>query len=166
MKRFRTSLVDFRLFSILEYTSGSLYIKAKSSNSLFIEYNPKRCASGAYKNFVSEAILSCLSARMLPRVRMLCSRSASLIKTTRISSEIVKIILRKFSAWIEAFSSNTSGIFVNPSIIRRTFDPKRSSTSSNVMCVSSTVSCNNAHVIAVAPNPISSTQIRATAIGW
>ena len=137
----------------------------RSSSSDLMGYKPKRCASGAYKNLVSEAILSCFSGFMLDSVRMLCKRSASLTNTTRKSSEMVRIILRKFSACMEVFSSKTSGILVRPSMILRTVTPKRSSMSCKVMWVSSTVSCNSAHTIAVGSRPISSAQIRATAMG-
>ena len=166
MKRLRTSFVLFNFDWMSLCTSVSVYIIAKSSNSVFMEYSPRRCASGAYRNFVSEAIFTCCSGFMELSVRMLWRRSANLIKTTRRSSEIVRIILRKFSACTDVFWSKASGILVKPSIIRRALTPNRSSTSWSVMCVSSTVSCNKAQAMEVAPKPISSAQIRATAIGW
>jgi hypothetical protein len=58
----------------------------------------------------------CLSDGSAYRVRMLCSRSASLIRTTRMSSAIARNILRMFSAccsswlWVLNFDS-----FVTPS---------------------------------------------------
>ncbi len=47
---------------------------------------------------VSPAILYCLLGAMEPSVRILCSRSAIFISTTRISSLMVSNSLRKFSA--------------------------------------------------------------------
>jgi hypothetical protein len=57
-------------------------------------------------------------------------------------------------------------ILVSPSMMVATVSPKISRTSSNVMSVSSTVSCNSAATTLVRPSPISSAQMRATAMGW
>ena len=46
---------------------------------------------------VSFATRFCLSLARWPNVRMLCNRSASLIRTTRISSPIAKNVLRRVS---------------------------------------------------------------------
>ena len=48
--------------------------------------SPSGAPSGAYMKSVSPAILSCFSRFMLSSVRMLCSRSAILIRMTRMSS--------------------------------------------------------------------------------
>jgi hypothetical protein len=47
-----------------------------------------------------------------------------------------------------------------------TVPPNISRTSSKVMSVSSTVSCNSALATLVTPRPSSSAQMRATAMGW
>ena len=57
-------------------------------------------------------------------------------------------------------------IFVSPSMMVATVGPKRSFTSSSVRSVSSTVSCSSAATTLVVPRPISSAQMRATAMGW
>ena len=55
---------------------------------------PSRCASGAKISSVSLALSCCLCFGIEPIVRMLCSRSASLIRMTRMSRAIATIILR------------------------------------------------------------------------
>ncbi len=61
-------------------------------------FMPRRWARGAKMFKVSVAIRTCLSGRRNPRVRMLWSRSASLMTRTRTSSEVAMIILRMVSA--------------------------------------------------------------------
>ena len=129
-------------------------------------YSPRRWASGAYMNSVSEAIFCCLSGRMCSSVRMLSSRSAILIRITRTSLLSVSNIFRKFSACALVPGSNTPLIFVSPSTMFRSRSPKRLPTSSSVMYVSSTVSWSSAHTMLVVSSPISSATIRATPMGW
>ena len=103
---------------------------------------------------------------MEPKVRILCRRSAILIKITRISSLIVKSNLRKFSACAEACSPKIPPeILVSPSTICAILSPNILRISSTVYSVSSTTSCNKAAQIEVEPNPISLQTILATAIG-
>ena len=130
-----------------------------------MEYRPKRCASGAYMKSVSPAILSCFSRFMLSSVRMLCSRSAILMRITRMSSLSVSSIFRKFSAWALCAGSKIPEILVNPSMMARSRLPNIRSMSSSVTQVSSTVSCSSAHTMLVVSSPISSRKIRATADG-
>ena len=142
-----------------------MYFMERSSNSVFILYNPMRCANGAYTQIVSLEIFNCFSRFMLSIVRMLCSRSASLIKITRGSSVSVSNIFLKFSACWLVLVSITFEILVSPSTIFEISVPKSRSTSSRVTSVSSTVSCNKAQMVLLTPRPISSTQIMATAMG-
>jgi hypothetical protein len=55
---------------------------------------PRRCASGAKISSVSRAFSCCFAFGIEPIVRMLCSRSASLIRMTRMSRAIATIIFR------------------------------------------------------------------------
>jgi len=119
-----------------------------------------------YRYNVSEAIFLCVPSGITSNVRMLCRRSASFIRITRTSSERVSSIFLKFSACKEEVWSKTPEILVNPSIILTTFFPNKSWMSSRVRSVSSTTSCRRAHTTEVVPSPISSTAIRATAMGW
>ena len=95
-------------------------------------------------------------------VRMLCSRSASLMSTTRMSSAIARNILRMLSAQIVCRSIGAStgspcslnhGTFeslVTPSTSRATSDPNRVSRSSIETTVSSATSCSSAaQIVAV-----------------
>ena len=76
---------------------------------------------------------------------MLCSRSASLMRTTRMSSAIARNIFRMFSAcccswlWVLNFDS-----LVTPSTRCATSGPKRSSTSARLYSVSSGTSWSSA----------------------
>ena len=117
-----------------------MYFMARSSISVLIVYKPMRCASGAYTYTVSEDILSCFSRFILSSVRILCSRSDSLIKITRGSSVSVSNIFLKFSACCEAFTSMTLAILVRPSTILVISSPNSLFISSSEMSVSSTVS--------------------------
>ena len=135
-----TACVFLNLVEINSYSSVSLYLRERSSSSLFMAYSPKRCASGAYIYKVSEAIFCCLSGLINWRVRMLSSLSASLIKITLTSSLSVRSIFLKFSACALVPGSNTPLIFVSPSTIFLALFPNPLSTSSSVKFVSSTVS--------------------------
>ena len=78
-------------------------------------------------------------------VRMLCTRSASLMKMTRRSRAIDSSILRKFSACADwRLSKCSPASLVTPSTSPATSRPKRFSTSSAVTGVSSTTSCSSA----------------------
>ena len=143
-----------------------MYFMARSSNSVFILYKPIRCASGAYTQMVSEAIFNCFSCFIESIVRILWSLSESLIRITLGSSVKVSKIFLKFSACWLLLASITVAIFVKPSTIFAISFPNSLLISSNVMSVSSTVSCNKAQMVLRTPNPISSAAIIATAMGW
>ena len=129
----RSEAVADSFFSISLYFSGCSYLKLKFSSSVFILYNPKRLASGAYIYNVSPAILYCLFGSIEPNVRMLCRRSAILIRITRMSSLMVSSNFLKFSACAEALSPKIPPeILVNPSTICAIFGPKMFSISSTV----------------------------------
>ena len=157
--------VSANFLAISLYVSGSMYFMDKSSNSVFKLYKPIRWAKGAYTQIVSEAIFNCFSCFIESRVRILCKRSASFINITLGSSVRVNKIFLKFSACWLLLASMTPEIFVNPSTIFAISFPNSFLTSSKVKSVSSMVSCNNAQMVLRTPNPISSTQIMATAIG-
>ena len=115
---------------------------------------------------VSWATRCCFSYGTAAIVRMLCSRSASLIIKTRKSRAIATSILRIVAACCASFESNCKrSSFVTPSTIVATSTPKLDSTSSSVISVSSTASCNRAATIEISSKPMSAT-MRATAIGW
>ena len=79
-------------------------------------------------------------------VRMLCSRSASLISSTRQSWAIAMNILRMVAACWASFESNSSrSSLVTPSTTAATWSPNcLRSTHSRLMPVSSTASCSRA----------------------
>ena len=91
-----------------------------------------------------------------PSVRMLWSRSASLMSTTRMSSAIARNILRMFSAcccsWLSVLNLES---FVTPSTRWATSTPKRSSRSASVYSVSSGMSCSSAAWTATGSRPSS-----------
>ena len=97
---------------------------------------------------------------------MLWRRSASLMRTTRMSWAIARSIFRMFSAccssweWVENLDS-----FVTPSTSWATSAPKRSSMSARLRSVSSGTSCSRAASIAVESRPRSAS-VKAAAIGW
>ena len=142
-----------------------MYFMDKSSSSVFTLYSPMRCASGAYTQMVSDAIFNCFSVFIKSSVRILCKRSASLMRITRGSSVRVSNIFLKFSACCDVLVSITVEILVRPSTIFAISVPNSRCTSSSVISVSSTVSCKSAHMVLLTPSPISSTQIIATAMG-
>ncbi len=74
---------------------------------------------------VSRAMASWRSGLRCSRVRMLCSRSASLISTTRTSVTMASSILRTFSAWRSSRLANwILSILVTPSTMWATWSPK------------------------------------------
>ena len=117
---------------ISSYSFGKRYFMQRSSNSVLIACNPRRYANGAKRYIVSPVILICLFCGMAPRVRMLCRRSAILIRITRTSSERVSRTLRKYSAWRDVSALNTPDILVSPSTIDAILWPKICSISSTV----------------------------------
>ena len=104
---------------------------------------PSRFASGAKMSSVSFEMAFCLSSGMCTRVRMLCSRSASLTRITRRSRDMATSILRKFSAWASStlVKLNFSSL-VRAATRAATSSPKSAWISSTVTAVSSTVSCS------------------------
>ena len=89
-------------------------------------------------------------------VRMLCSRSASLMITTRTSLTMASSILRTFSAWRSSRLANwILSILVTPSTMCATCSPKRAEISSVVTGVSSTASCSRPAAMAVESSFIS-----------
>ena len=85
-------------------------------------------------------------------MRMLCSRSASLMTSTRGSRAIATIILRIVSAWA-ASPSLTLSILVTPSTRWVTSEPNSAVIVSRVTPVSSTVSCRRAATSVVVSMP-------------
>ena len=97
---------------------------------------------------------------------MLCSRSASFTSSTRMSPDMARRNLRRFSA-ARSLSVCASILesLVTPSTSRATLAPKIRSISSGVATVSSTVSWRIAVAI-VSSSRWSSVRIPATSIGW
>ena len=83
----------------------------------------------------------CLAGSMIPRVRMLCTRSASFTSSTRISWDMERIILRIYSAcWVCRSPKTSCPSLVTPLTTSATSSPKYSSKSSREAAESSTVS--------------------------
>ena len=99
-----------------------------------------------------------------PSVRRLCTRSASLMTSTRRSIEAARIILRNvsLSAWSPHFDPSS---LVTPSTRTATSAPNSAFTWPIVSPVSSTVSCSSAATSVVVSIPMSASRI-ATASGW
>ncbi len=115
---------------------------------------------------VSWAVRRCFHSGITARVRMLCSRSASLMMSTRQSLAMATSILRTVAACWASFESNWSrSSLVTPSTMRATAGPKSRSMTSVVTPVSSTASWRRAAATVWASRPRSAT-IPATAIGW
>ncbi len=99
-------------------------------------------------------------------VRMLCSRSASLIRSTRQSWAMAMNILRMVAACCSSLESNSRrSSLVTPSTTAATWSPNSSASHSLVIPVSSTASWSNAAVIVASSRPRSAA-MSATAIGW
>ena len=114
---------------------------------------------------VSWAVRRCFHSGMTDSVRMLWSRSASLMISTRQSSAMATSILRTVAAcWASLESNWRRSSLVTPSTIRATAGPKSRSMTSVVTPVSSTASCSSAAATVWASSPRSAT-IPATAIG-
>ncbi|SLH41672.1 Uncharacterised protein [Mycobacteroides abscessus subsp. abscessus] len=84
--------------TISSYFFGCRIAKARSSSSHLTVAIPRRWASGAMTSRVSLAFFACFSGGRNRMVRMLCSRSATLMTSTRGSRAIAMIILRMVSA--------------------------------------------------------------------
>src|SRR5689334_10065570 len=114
---------------------------------------------------VSSAMRCALSGRSTSIVRMLWSRSASLMKMTRRSRDIDSSMRRKFSACAASRLSKCSpDSLVTPSTSDATSLPQCFSTSASDTSVSSTTSCSNAAHASVVSSRFSSrsTRIRHT----
>ena len=145
--------------------SGLSTRKARSSNSSRIQCIPIRPASGAKMSMVSRAFLACFSCGICRIVRILCRRSASFTKITRMSLDMAIKSLRKFSACLlSRFDSSRLVSLVTPSTNSATSLPKRSTISEYVPLVSSIVSCRSAVAIVASSNRCS-VRIAATATG-
>ena len=97
---------------------------------------------------------------------MLCSLSASLIMMTRTSLLIATIILRSDSACASSrFPEGSLLSLVTPSTISASSGPNVEASSSLVMPVSSSTSCNSAAAMVVGSRR-SSARISAVASGW
>ena len=112
------------------------------------------------------AVRRCFHSGITDSVRMLCSRSASLMISTRQSSAMATSILRTVAAcWASLESNWRRSSLVTPSTMRATAGPKSRSMTSVVTPVSSTASCSRAAATVWASSPRSAT-MPATAIGW
>jgi hypothetical protein len=115
---------------------------------------------------VSRAMRWRLLAGIAFMVRMLCRRSASLIRMMRTSRAIASSILRKDSAWLSSRVLNCSlSSLVSPSTRSAVGAPKRSISCGLVMPQSSIASCISAAITACASSRQSATS-PATAMGW
>ena len=108
---------------------------------------------------------SCLSFRRCLGVRILCKRSDSLTKITRMSPDMAMSILRWFSDNCSSWDLYlTLPSLVTPSTITRTSDQTPLSKSSKVASVSSTTSCKKPQATVTASN-LSLAKIPATLDG-
>ena len=115
---------------------------------------------------VSSAVRRCFHSGITDNVRMLWSRSASLMTSTLQSLAIATSILRMVAACCASFESKRSrSNFVTPSTIAATAEPNSSSIWARVTPVSSTASCSNAAAALTVSRPRSA-MIVATATGW
>ena len=112
----------------------------------------------------SVACRSCVDCFTYLTVRMLCSRSASLMTSTRMSRAIATIILRMVSA-CAASPYLTFSSLVTPSTRIATSSPKSTRSWSSVYGVSSTVSCSSAATRVGSVMPMSARMV-VTASGW
>ena len=153
-------------FSITAWRQGCSARKPRSCSSDLIRFMPSRWAMGAKISSVSTAMRRRASADCAPSVRMLCRRSASLIRMTRRSRDIASSILRKLSAaasWRSAKRSLSS--LVTPSTSSATVSPNCVARSWRESGVSSMVSCRIAATSVSMSRPCSASTW-ATATGW
>ncbi|MNW05294.1 hypothetical protein D3C71_2015270 [compost metagenome] len=103
---------------------------------------------------------------MSDSVRMLCVRSASLMRMTRTSRAMASSILRNDSAWFSSRVLNCSlSSLVRPSTSSATGVPKRTARSPLVTPQSSIASCISAAIRAGASS-FQDAHSAVTAIGW
>ena len=114
-------------FTDLYVKDGTVYLNVRQLYRSFLSG-----LIGVVTGLLSLVIFICLLTGMLPNVRMLCKRSAILIRITRTSSESVNNIFRKFSACSDAAVLNTPDILVRPSTMLAILGPNRFSISSTV----------------------------------
>jgi len=114
-------------------------------------------------SMVSREIFCCFSGESHCSVRMLCSRSASLMMMTRMSLAMESSILRKYSACARAGLSKWSPLmWLTPSTSSATSSPNSRRRSSSVFPVSSTTSCRRPAAM-VTESSWSSVRVTATA---
>ncbi len=102
---------------------------------------------------------------MTEMVRMLWSRSASLIISTRQSWAMAMNILRIVAAcWASLESNSRRSNLVTPSTTAATFSPNSATSHSLVTPVSSTASCRRAAAMVISSSPRSAV-MSATAMG-
>ena len=144
---------------------GRKWRKARFCSSRKVWFNPRRWAIGAYTSSVSLAMRAHLSLGVSVSVRILCVRSASLIRITRTSRAMAKSIFRNDSAWFSSRESKCSrSSLVRPSTSSATGEPKRCINSGLVTPQSSKASCSRAAIRACASS-FHSAHWPATAIG-
>ncbi len=115
---------------------------------------------------VSRAIARRRAGGIAAMVRMLCKRSASLIKITRMSLAIASSILRKFSACASSCEANSMRVILEtPSTRPAISAPNSPAIPSLVAPVSSMTSCRIAAESVRASRCIA-VRMWATAIGW
>ena len=162
----RTSGCALMRLRSTEWRIGCSALKPRSCSSDLIRFMPRRWAMGAYTSSVSRAMRSRAAVDCAPSVRMLCRRSASLIRMTRRSRAIASIILRKLSAAASWRLLNCSlSSLVTPSTSSATCSPNSSASSARVSGVSSMVSCRIA-ATRVSRSTFCSASTTATATGW
>ena len=121
---------------------------------------------GAYTSIVSSALSRRFCGGQPSPVRMLCSRSHSLMSITRTSWLIARSILRRFSACCSSTEENWMRVsFVTPSTSSGTSAPNFAFSASSATPVSSTTSCKSAAMMLSVSRPSSATR-HATATGW
>ena len=99
-------------------------------------------------------------------VRMLCSRSASLMSSTLTSRAMAMTILRMVAAWASSREENSiRSSLVTPSMSEATSSPKSAAMASRVVGVSSTVSWSSA-ACSVAESIPYPARMPVTISGW
>ena len=76
------SALAFISAAISLYLSGLVYFITNSSSSVLMAYNPRRCARGIYRYWVSDEMVNFLVSFIESSVRILCSRSHIFKKIT------------------------------------------------------------------------------------
>ena len=141
---------------ISSYPVGSRYCSDRSSSSHFARCMPRRCAMGAYISIVSSDFVRCFSGVWYAIVRILCSRSAILMRMTRISFAIAMSILRRFSICSSSLLVYCTRVsFVTPSTMSATGSPNWRAMSAWVRFVSSITSCSSAATMESSSSPMS-----------